>query len=93
MGNDFHIRVQGIRIKRHTGCVSIRMYGKLGTVPRIGTNVNDVTFLKHHREVEHRNGAKEMRLAPVRKIYLRPTSHVKTYERSKSALYQFPRSH
>jgi len=73
MGNDFHTRIQGTRIKHHMGHVSIKMYDKLGIVLRIETTVNDVTFFKHHRKVEHRNGTKEMKLAPVRKfIYSLP---------------------
>ncbi len=73
MGNDFHTRIQGTRIKHHMGHVSIKMYDKLGIVLRIETTVNDVTFFKHHRKVEHRNGTKEIKLAPVRKfIYSLP---------------------
>jgi hypothetical protein len=73
IGNDFHTRIQGTRIKHHMGHVSIKMYDKLGIVLRIETTVNDVTFFKHHRKVEHRNGTKEMKLAPVRKfIYSLP---------------------
>lgn len=73
IGNDFHTRIQGTRIKHHMGRVSIKMYDKLGIVLRIETTVNDVSFFKHHRKVERRNGAKEMKLAPVRKfIYSLP---------------------
>jgi hypothetical protein len=32
------------------------MYDKLGVVLRIETTTNDVSFFKHHRKVEHRQG-------------------------------------
>jgi hypothetical protein len=67
MGNDFSTRIQGTRIKHHMGPVAIKMYDKHGLVLRIETTVNDVTFFKHHRRVEHRNGASEMKLAPLQK--------------------------
>ena len=73
MGNNFHTRIQGTRIKHHMAHVSIKMYDKLGIVLRIETTVNDVSFFKHHRKVEHRDGTSEMKLAPVRKfIYSLP---------------------
>ncbi|MBN1819058.1 MAG: hypothetical protein JW828_16990 [Sedimentisphaerales bacterium] len=65
MGNDFHTRIQGTRIKHHMGPVAIKMYDKHGLVLRIETTGNDVTFFKHHRTVEHRDGTNEMKLAPL----------------------------
>jgi hypothetical protein len=67
IGNDFHTRIEGTRIKHHMGRVSIKMYDKLGRVLRIETTANDVTFFKHYRRVEHRNGASTMKTAPVKK--------------------------
>ena len=73
VGNDFHTRIEGTRIKHHMGPVSLKMYDKHKLVLRIETTVNDVTFFKHHRKVEHRNGPSEVKLAPVRKtIYSLP---------------------
>jgi len=43
------------------------VYDKFGSVPRIETTTNDVCFFKHHRKVEHRNGAPTRDLAPVKK--------------------------
>jgi len=34
---------------------------------RIETTANDVSFFKHHRRVEHRDGTESYKLAPVRK--------------------------
>ena len=67
VGNDFSTRIQGTRIKHHMGPVAIKMYDKHGLVLRIETTVNDVTFFKHHRRVEHRDGTSELKLAPLQK--------------------------
>jgi len=67
LGNDFHTRIEGTRIKHHMGPAAIKMYDKQGLVLRIETTVNDVTFFKHHRTVEHRNGTSEVTLAPMQK--------------------------
>jgi hypothetical protein len=73
IGNDFHTRIEGTRIKHHMGPVSIKMYDKLGILLRIETTVNDVSFFKHHRKVEHRDGTWEMKDAPLKKsIYSLP---------------------
>jgi hypothetical protein len=68
VGNDFQTRIQGTRIKHHMGrAAGIKMYDKFGHILRIETVANDVSFFKHHRRVEHRDGTWEMKLAPVRK--------------------------
>jgi hypothetical protein len=67
VGNDFHTRIEGTRIKHHMGPVTIKMYDKHALVLRIETTVNDVTFFKHHRWVEHRKGPAEFMLAPMQK--------------------------
>lgn len=73
VGNHFHTRIQGTRIKHHMGEVALKMYDKFGQVLRLETTANDVTFFKHHRRVEHRDGTWEMKVAPVRKsIYSLP---------------------
>jgi hypothetical protein len=67
IGNNFHTRIEGTRIKHQMDRVSIKMYDKQGVVLRIETTANDVTFFKHHRRVEHRDGSWSMKNAPVRK--------------------------
>jgi hypothetical protein len=67
VGNDFHTRVEGTRIKHHMGPASIKMYDKQSLVLRIETTINDVSFFKHRREVVHRDKTKEMKLAPMQK--------------------------
>jgi hypothetical protein len=73
VGNHFHTRIQGTRLKHHMGEAALKMYDKAGQVLRLETVVNDVAFFKHHRRVEHRDGTWEMKVAPVRKsIYSLP---------------------
>src|SRR5580658_4879700 len=61
------------RIKRTMGPVSINLYDKFGLILRIETTVNDLTFFKHYREVEHRDGSKQMKYAAMQKtIYSLP---------------------
>ncbi|MDA8139219.1 MAG: hypothetical protein M0036_11265 [Desulfobacteraceae bacterium] len=73
-GNDLDTRVQGTRIKHYMGKVAIKMYDKHSLILRIETTVNDPTFFKHHRKVEHRDGRVELKMAPLKKsIYSLPT--------------------
>jgi len=67
MGNNYNIRIEGSRIKHTMGKSSIKMYDKFSKILRIETTTNDVSFFKHHREVEHRNGTRSMKFAPLKK--------------------------
>jgi hypothetical protein len=67
LGNDFSTRIEGTRIRHPMGPASIKMYDKFALVLRIETTANDVTFFKHHRKVEQRNGTTTHKLAPVKK--------------------------
>lgn len=67
LGTDFTTRSQGTRIKHHMGAAALKMYDKFGRVLRIETTANDVTFFKHHRTVEQKDGQRAVKLAPVRK--------------------------
>jgi hypothetical protein len=68
-------RSGGTCIKHRFGKCSIKMpapanrpgYDKCGIVLRIETTTNDVSFFKHHRTVEHRQGPPTQELAPVKK--------------------------
>src|SRR5215216_1597928 len=73
MGNRFNIRIEGTRIKHTMGPVSLKLYDKFGFILRIETTVNDLTFFKHYREVEHRDGSRETKWASMQKtIYSLP---------------------
>ena len=54
------------------------MYDKQGIILRIETTTNDVSFFKHYRKVEHRDGTNSMQLAPMKKgLYsLRPLTDI-----------------
>ena len=67
IGNNYNIRIEGSRIKHSMGKSSIKMYDKFSKILRIETTTNDVSFFKHYREVEHRNGTKSMKHAPLKK--------------------------
>jgi len=67
LGGDFSTRIQGTRIRHHMGPASIKMYDKFGSVLRIETTTNDVSFFRHHRLVEHRDGTSAFKLAPLKK--------------------------
>ena len=73
MGNNFSTRIEGTCIKHRMGKVAVKMYDKFGIVLRIETVSNNVTFFKHRRRVEHRDGTWEMKNAPLKKsIYSLP---------------------
>ena len=67
LGNDFSTRIEGTRIRHHMGPASIKMYDKFGLVLRIETTSNNVSFFKHHRKVEQRDGNTVYKLAPLKK--------------------------
>lgn len=49
------------------GRTSIKMYDKHGIILRIETTTNDVSFFKHYRKVEHRDGTTSMKLTNMKK--------------------------
>ena len=65
--SDFHTRVEGTRIKHQLNRQAIKMYDKAGRVLRIECVSNDVTFYRHHRKVEHRDGTSDYRVADLKK--------------------------
>jgi len=67
LGTDFKTRIYGTRLKHYMGRSSIKIYDKFGSILRIETTTNDVSFFKHHRQVTQKDGQIRFRLAPVRK--------------------------
>jgi hypothetical protein len=67
LGNDFHTRLAGTRLKHHRGPVALKLYDKQALVLRSETTVNDVSFCRPHRTVEQRDGTTETTLAPMRR--------------------------
>ena len=73
MGNRFNVRIEGTRIKHTMGSVSLKLYDKFGLILRIETTVHDLTFFKHYREVDHRDGSRETKWTSMQKtIYSLP---------------------
>jgi hypothetical protein len=73
LGNRFDTRIEGTRIRHTMGAASIKMYDKHGFILRIETTVNDVSFFKHYRRVEHRDGTTETKWTSMKKsIYSLP---------------------
>jgi len=64
---DFSTRIQGTPIRHQIGRASMKVYDKVGIVARVECAANDVSFFKHHRHVEQRNGETVFKLAPLRK--------------------------
>lgn len=67
VGNNYHVRIEGTRIKHSMGNVSIKMYDKHKKILRIETTTNNLTFFKHYRTVEHRNGTRSQKFAAMKK--------------------------
>ena len=66
-GNHYHVRLEGTRIKHSMGKVSIKMYDKFKKILRIETTTNDLSFFKHYRTVEHRDGTTSKKYAAMKK--------------------------
>ena len=67
IGSRLSTRIEGRCIKHCMGAASVKVYDKFSQVLRIETTVNDVSFFKHHRKVEHREGHCTRELAGVKK--------------------------
>lgn len=67
MGNRFNVRWLGRRIRHQMGPVAIKMYDKFNIVLRIETTVNQVSFFKQYRQVNHRDGSTSMQWAPMKR--------------------------
>ena len=67
VGSQFSTRIEGTCVKHRFGKASIKMYDKAGIAPRIETTANDVSFFRHNRTVEHRDGRSTRELVPVKK--------------------------
>ncbi|MEQ6340843.1 MAG: hypothetical protein M3A44_04110 [Gammaproteobacteria bacterium] len=66
LGSRLSTRIEGTCIKHCMGSASVKIYDKFKRVLRIETTTNDVSFFKHHRKVEHRDGSITRELAPLK---------------------------
>ena len=67
IGSRLSTRIEGRCIKHSMGAASVKVYDKFSRVLRIETTANDVSFFKHHRRVEHRDGHSTRELAGLKK--------------------------
>jgi DNA-binding MarR family transcriptional regulator len=67
IGSRLSIRIEGRCIKHYIGAAGVKVYDKFSRVLRVETTVNDVSFFKHHRKVEHQGGVATRELAPLKK--------------------------
>jgi hypothetical protein len=67
IGSRFATRIEGTCIKHRFANTGVKMYDKFGRVLRLETTTNDVSFFKHHRKVEHKDGRTSRELAALRK--------------------------
>jgi len=67
IGSRLSTRIEGRCIKHCMGAASVKMYDKFSRVLRIETTSNDISFFKHHRKVEHRDGHSTRELASLKK--------------------------
>ena len=67
IGSRLSIRIEGRCIKHSMGTASVKIYDKFSRVLRIETTSNDISFFKHHRKVEHRDGHSTRELASLKK--------------------------
>ncbi len=73
MGNWYQTRIEGTCIKHRMGPVGIKMYDKFNQIIRIEPTANNVSFFKHYRRVDKRDGTWEMKTANLKKsIYSLP---------------------
>lgn len=89
IGNNYNIRIEGSRIKHTMGKSSIKMYDKFSKILRIETTTNNVNFFKHYREVEHRDGSKTMKYAPLKKNIYSLTLLALLFKSSNNRYHEF----
>ena len=67
IGSRLSTRIEGRCIKHYMGAAGVKVYDKFSRVLRVETTVNDVSFFKHHRKVEHKDRHSTRELAPLTK--------------------------
>ena len=67
IGSRLSTRIEGRCIKHYMGAAGVKVYDKFSRVLRVETTVNDVSFFRHHRKVEHKGQAATRELAPLKK--------------------------
>ena len=72
IGSRLSTRIEGRCIKHYMGAAGVKVYDKFSRVLRVETSVNDASFFKHHRKVEHKHHSATRELAPLKKSIFLP---------------------
>jgi hypothetical protein len=67
IGSRLSTRIEDRCIKHCMGAASVKIYDKFSRVLCIETTSNGISFFKHHRKVEHRDGHSTRELANLKK--------------------------
>ena len=67
LGTRYNVRIEGTRVRHSMDKASIKMYDKFGQILRIETTTTNVSFFRHYRKVEQRNGETVMKFARMKK--------------------------
>ncbi len=67
IGSRLSTRIEGRCIKHYMGAAGVKVYDKFSRVLRVETTVNNVSFFKHHRKVEHKDRHATRELAALKK--------------------------
>jgi hypothetical protein len=89
MGNRFTKRWLGTRLKHQMGPVTIKLYDKFNIILRIETTVNDVTFFRQYRTVQHRDGSATTQYAPMKKTLYSLSPLAETLQAANTRYLQF----
>ena len=88
-GNRYNVRIEGTCIKHSMGKVSIKMYDKFQHVLRIETTTNDVSFFKHYRMVEHKDGSNSYKFTSMKKNIYSLTALMRIMKASNKRYLEF----
>ncbi|MCK7497513.1 MAG: hypothetical protein MZW92_47035 [Comamonadaceae bacterium] len=86
IGSRLSTRIEGRCIKHYMGAAGVKVYDKFSRVLRIETTVNDLSFFKHHRKVEHKDGHAHARTGPAEEDHLQPDRPARDSVRLQPAL-------
>lgn len=67
VGSHLGGRVPGVRLRHRLGPTALKLYTKHHRILRLECTCNDVSFFHHYREVVHRDGTTEHKVASMKK--------------------------
>jgi hypothetical protein len=67
LASHFGGRAEALRLRHRLGPAALKLYSKQHRILRLECTTNDVSFFRHHREVEHKDGRHEYKVAAMKK--------------------------